>query len=49
VTGGMLSKVQLMQNLCKQLPGMQAVIFSGRVPHNLSRILGGELVGTRIG
>lgn len=49
VTGGMLSKVQLMQNLCKQLPGMQAVIFSGRVPENLSKILGGELVGTRIG
>ena len=49
VTGGMLSKVQLMQKLCRELPGLQAVIFSGRTPRNLVRILEGKPIGTLIG
>ncbi len=48
VTGGMLSKVQLMQKLCRQLPGLQAVIFSGRNPRNLKGILDGKPIGTLI-
>ena len=49
VTGGMLSKVLLMQKLCAALPGLSAVIFSGRNPQNLTKVLAGEAVGTRIG
>lgn len=48
VTGGMLSKVQLMQKLCRQLPGLQVVIFSGRNPRNLTGILDGKPTGTLI-
>jgi len=49
VTGGMLSKVQLMQSLCRRLPGMKAVIFSGRKPRNLADCLDGMIIGTTIG
>jgi isopentenyl phosphate kinase len=48
VTGGMLSKVRLMQSLCMELPGLSSVIFSGRNPKNLARIMAGESVGTTI-
>lgn len=48
VTGGMLTKVSLMQALCRELPGLQAVIFSAKDPANLSRVLQGQPSGTLI-
>jgi isopentenyl phosphate kinase len=48
VTGGMESKVRQMLSLAKRVPGLQAHIFSGEIPGNLVRALGGETLGTRI-
>ena len=46
VTGGMQSKVQQMLDLAEKIPGLQAQIFSGEIPGNLSRALQGENLGT---
>jgi isopentenyl phosphate kinase len=48
VTGGMESKVRQMLELAQRVPGLQAHIFSGEIPGNLVRALGGETLGTRI-
>ena len=48
VTGGMLEKVRLMLNLVCEHPNLQAFIFSGKVPGNLSNALKGQSVGTKI-
>jgi isopentenyl phosphate kinase len=48
VTGGMLEKVNLMQQLTSKHRQMLASIFSGLVPHNLTRCLIGEELGTTI-
>jgi len=48
VTGGMQSKVQQMLDLVTEIPGMTAQIFSGEVPGNIKRVLGGENLGTLI-
>jgi isopentenyl phosphate kinase len=48
VTGGMKSKVEEMLALVKAIPGLQVQIFSGAVPGNLRRALGGETLGTTI-
>lgn len=46
VTGGMESKVRQMLDLAQRVPGLQAHIFSGEIPGNLSRALRGENLGT---
>jgi isopentenyl phosphate kinase len=46
VTGGMESKVRQMLDLAGKIPGLQAHIFSGEIPGNLSRALRGENFGT---
>ena len=48
VTGGMLSKVQQMLNLVEQVPGLQALIFSGEGQENLEKALKGENIGTTV-
>ena len=48
VTGGMLSKVQQMLALVEQIPGLQALIFSGEGNRNLERALKGEKIGTLV-
>jgi len=48
VTGGMREKVDLMLKLTRQIPGLQAQIFSGAQPGNLQAALTGAPVGTRI-
>ncbi len=46
VTGGMAAKVGLMFELIQADPRLEALIFSGEDPENLSRALSGERVGT---
>ncbi len=46
VTGGMAGKVTAMLELVGSLPSCQVRIFSGLVPGNLQRALGGEQLGT---
>jgi len=46
VTGGMKSKVRQMIALVEQVPGLQALIFSGEGEGNLEMALKGENVGT---
>lgn len=46
VTGGMAAKVGLMFELIQADPRLEALIFSGEQPGNLSRALSGELIGT---
>jgi len=46
VTGGMQSKVKQMLDLVEQIPGMQALIFSGEEEGNLEKALKGERIGT---
>jgi isopentenyl phosphate kinase len=48
VTGGMQSKVQQMLNLVEQVPGLQALIFSGEGQDNLEKALKGENIGTTV-
>lgn len=48
VTGGMLSKVRLMQALVRQQPGLQVRIFSALNPENLRAAIRGEAPGTLI-
>jgi isopentenyl phosphate kinase len=48
VTGGMLSKVKGMLGLVKQYPTLEIQIFGGNQPGNLSAVLRGKLMGTRI-
>jgi isopentenyl phosphate kinase len=48
VTGGMQSKVQQMLELVEQVPGLQALIFSGEVNGNLEKALKGANIGTLI-
>jgi isopentenyl phosphate kinase len=48
VTGGMLEKVNLMRQLTSKHKQMTASIFSGLIPHNLTRCLKGEGLGTTI-
>jgi isopentenyl phosphate kinase len=48
VTGGMASKVQQMLELVQEVPGLTVQVFSGDVPGNLVRALGGEMLGTLI-
>ncbi len=48
VTGGMQSKVQQMLNLVEQVPGLQALIFSGEGQENLEKALKGENIGTTV-
>ncbi len=46
VTGGMGSKVRQMIALVEQVPGLQALIFSGEGERNLEQALKGENIGT---
>jgi isopentenyl phosphate kinase len=48
VTGGMRTKVNLMLNLSRELPGLEVFIFSGTEPGNLYSALKGNMRGTRI-
>lgn len=48
VTGGMLEKVRSMLALVEELPGFQAVIFSGLHPGNVEGALSGATPGTVI-
>ena len=48
VTGGMADKVRQIVDMVKANPGLEATIFSGEVPGNVSRALLGENLGTSI-
>jgi isopentenyl phosphate kinase len=48
VTGGMGSKVQEMLELVEQIPGLEALIFSGEEAGNLEKALKGEFIGTLV-
>lgn len=48
VTGGMRSKVNLMMALCRQVPGLQAQIFSALEPNALADVILNADLGTRI-
>lgn len=48
VTGGMLSKVQLMLDLVKSQPLLQVQIFSGLESGNINKAFAGETLGTLI-
>jgi isopentenyl phosphate kinase len=48
VTGGMLAKVQEMVSLVKDIPGIQAWIFSGIDPGAVQKALCGEKIGTYV-
>ena len=48
VTGGMQSKVAGMLALVEQVPGLEALIFSGKEPDNVRRALLGANPGTRL-
>jgi isopentenyl phosphate kinase len=48
VTGGMQSKVQQMLELVEQIPGLQALIFSGEINGNIEKALKGEHIGTLV-
>ena len=48
VTGGMLSKVQLMLDLVQSQASLEAQIFSGREPGNIRSALAGKLLGTLV-
>ena len=49
VTGGMVTKVQTMQALCRSLPGLSVQIFSAAAPGALRNALDGGAIGTIIG
>ena len=48
VTGGMASKVQQMLELAKGIQGLEVLIFSGKLPGTVQRVLGGAQDGTLI-
>lgn len=48
VTGGMESKVRQVLTLIEAVPGLEALIFSGRKPGNLRQALNGQSPGTRL-
>ena len=48
VTGGMVTKVQLMQALCRQLPELSVQVFSAVSPGALRLALDGAAIGTII-
>ena len=48
VTGGMEAKVLLMLSLAREIPALQAQIFSGSQPNNIEKALSGETLGTLI-
>ena len=48
VTGGMVTKVQAMQALCQELPGLSIQIFSAVAPGALRYALDGNAIGTTI-
>jgi isopentenyl phosphate kinase len=48
VTGGMLSKVELMVSLVQAEPGLKIMIFSGAQPGNLYQAILGQALGTSI-
>lgn len=48
VTGGMLSKVQLMLSIINANPSVEIQIFSGLEPGNVNKALNGEVLGTLI-
>lgn len=48
VTGGMLDKVQQSLGLCRELPGLEVLIFSALPTGQLAAALSGESPGTRI-
>lgn len=48
VTGGMVSKVNNMLNLTKQIPGLDILIFSGVQPGLVYQALKEKIIGTRI-
>lgn len=48
VTGGMVTKVQSMQALCRDLPGLSVQIFSALSPSALRLALDGAAIGTII-
>lgn len=48
VTGGMLSKVRTMLNLLEDVPELEILIFSGLIPGNVTQVLTGKGIGTRI-
>lgn len=49
VTGGMLSKVEMMLTLVEKDPELKVQIFSGLKPGNIKKALVGETLGTIIG
>ncbi|HAF47998.1 MAG TPA: uridylate kinase [Anaerolineaceae bacterium] len=49
VTGGMLSKVEMMLTLVEKDPEIKIQIFSGLKPGNIKKALAGETLGTSIG
>ena len=48
VTGGMLTKVRTMLELLEDVPDLEILIFSGLVAGNVSQVLSGKEIGTRI-
>lgn len=48
VTGGMESKVNQMLNLVDEIPGLNALIFSGEESGNLEKALRGDKLGTLV-
>lgn len=48
VTGGMVSKVQAMQALCRSIDGLSVQIFSAVTPGSLRLALDGGAIGTII-
>jgi len=48
VTGGMITKVQSMQALCREMPGLSVQIFSAVSPGALRLVLDGAAIGTTI-
>ena len=48
VTGGMATKVTLMQEIAHKYPGTEIIIFSGLVDNSIYRVLNGEALGTCI-
>lgn len=48
VTGGMITKVQSMQSLCQEFPGLTVQIFSAVSPGALRQALDGAPIGTTI-
>jgi isopentenyl phosphate kinase len=48
VTGGMLTKVEIILAMLKETPKLQGLIFSGLNPDNVYHALSGEMPGTRL-